>query len=121
MKRYIIKEKVFSPYKKYQAILEAQINTSQYIKDSNNDPYIYNDKSTVMSMMQHVYNALINTTYTRRNTRSQLSLGYKVVFITDGDDYTTNIDGSIDTIEVRAIQTDKVALRYSIESVTQLK
>ncbi|MBR6178212.1 MAG: hypothetical protein IKQ70_10070 [Bacteroidales bacterium] len=118
MERYIIKEKVFSPYQKYQAILEAQINTSQYIKDSNNDPYIYNDKSTVMYMMQHVYDALINTTYTRRNTRTQLDLGYNVVFITDGEDYTTNIDGSIDTIEVRAIQTDKVALRYSIERVT---
>ena len=118
MERYIIKEKVFSPYKKYQAILEAQINTSQYIKDSNNDPYIYNDKSTVMSMMRHVYNALINTTYTRRNTRTELRLGYRVVYITDGMDYTTYPDGTFDASEVRGIQNDKVALRYSIESVT---
>lgn len=118
MEKFIIKVDVATQFKKHNAILEAQINTSQYIKDSNNDPYIYNDKSTVMSMMHHVYDALINTTYTRRNTRTELNLGYNVVFITDGEDYTTNIDGSIDTIEVRAIQTDKVALRYSIERVT---
>ena len=117
MGKFIIKEEVFSPYKKYQAILEAGINTSQYVKDDKSQPISYNEMQTAKSMLRHVYNALINTTYTRRNTQTELRLGYRVVYITDGMDYTTYPDGTFDAIEVRGIQTDKVALRYTIKYV----
>ena len=118
MEKYIIKEQVLAPYKKYNAILEARINTSQYVKDNKDQPIVFNNKTTAMSMLRHVYNALINTTYTRRNRRTPLNIGYKIVYITEGMDYTTNIDGSIDAIEVRGILNEKMILRYSIESVT---
>ena len=60
MGKFIIKEEVFSPYKKYQAILEAGINTSQYVKDDKSQPISYNEMQTAKSMLRRVYNALHN-------------------------------------------------------------
>lgn len=121
MDKFIIKEETFSPYKKNQAILEAKINTSQYVYGDKKEPYAYTNFQTAQSMLKHVYNALKATTYTRRNTRTRLDAGYSVVHITDGMDYTTHPDGSIDAIEVRGILNDKVALRYSIKYLTESK
>ena len=119
MGKFIIKVDVATQFKKYNAILEALVNTSQYVKDDKNQPAVYNDNQTVKVMLNHVLDALRNTTYTRRNTRTQLDIGYRLVYITNGKDYSTYEDGTIDSIEVRGIQSDKVALRYSIVSVTQ--
>ena len=117
MEKFFIKEETFSPYKKYQAILEAKINTSLYVFGDKKEPITFNNFAEAQSMLEHVYKALIKTSYTRRNTRTKLSLGYSVVCITDGMDYTIHADGTFDAIEVRGIQNDKVALRYSIKYV----
>jgi len=115
--KYIIRVIVATPYKRYNAILEALTNTAQFFKDDSGNYVNYNDKNTVCYMLSCIYQALKDTTYIRRNTKTELTSGFNVVFISNGKDYTITPEGTIDTIEVRGIQSDKVALRYSIEKI----
>ena len=115
--KYIIVSTAFGAAKKHNAILEAQTNTAQFIRDDNGKPTVFGDKSTASYMLSSVYKALKETTYTRRNTRTRLDVGYHIVFISDGEDYTLHPDGSIDAIEVRGIQSDKIALQFYIKKI----
>ena len=115
--KYIIAVSTSAPYKKHNAILEAQINTSQFIRDDKGKPIIFGDKSTASYALSQVHKALKETTYTRRNTRSQLELGYNIVYISDGEDYKLHPDGSIDAIDVRTVQSGKTALQFWIQKV----
>ena len=112
--KYIIKETTYAPYKKHNAILEALINTSQFIRDDKNKPIVFDDKSTASYALSQVYKALKETTYTRRNTRTSLDLGYNIVYISNGEDYELHPDGSFDAIDIRTVQSGKVALQFRI-------
>ena len=107
----------FGKAKKYNAILEALANTEQFIRDDNGKPTVFGDKSAAQFMLSHVYDALKATTYTRRNTKTRLDVGYKIVFITEGEDYTLHPDGSFDGIDIRGITSDKVILQFYLQKI----
>lgn len=115
--KYMIAIMTFGAAKKHNAILEALTNTAQYVRNDNNKPIIFDDKSTAHYMLSRVYDVLKETTYTRRNTRTRLDLGYNIVYISNGEDYTKNPDGTFDAIDVRGIQSDKVMLQFSIQKL----
>lgn len=115
--KYMIAVMTFGAAKKYNAILEALVNTAQYVRNDNNKPIIFGDKSTAQYMLSRVYDVLKDTTYTRRNTRTRLESGYRIVYMTDGEDCEKNPDGSFDAIDVRGIQSDKVLLQFSIQKL----
>lgn len=114
-RKYTIKSQAFAPYKKYNAILEAQTNAAKYIVDSDNHLFVYDDR-TARTSMKLVLNALDATTYIKRNAHAHLNTDYRVVFMAEGKDYTTEVDTTFDTIEVRSI-SGKVALRYKIVEI----
>lgn len=109
---YIIKMTVNKKLSRYEAIMQALHATSFLVKHDGKSS-LFVSYHAAACHLSAIHEQLKEVTYIKRNSRILLSVGYSIIGMFDGKEQCDDM-GYYDSIEVRSIHSDNVAIKYEI-------
>ncbi len=109
---YIIKMTVNKKLSRYEAIMQALHATSFLVKHDGKSS-LFVSYHAAACQLSAIHEQLKEVAYIKRNSMIPLSVGYSIVGMFDGKEQYDDM-GYYDSIEVRSIHSDNVAIKYEI-------